>query len=160
MDGIFKCDVCGADINNDDGFLCWREDYNGGYHDFKITHRRCLPKDTLDINIEDAYSIDGRSKLILMVERGDVADFASWAEVFKRFHTPNYEEARPHLPQAKKDGFFEGASDEAILNQESLLAVIQQYGQKINKSEAGASPACLHRNSKGRVRPLLYPLYN
>jgi hypothetical protein len=57
-----------------------------------------------------------------------VANLTEWAEVVKRLHVPNYEEARRFFSVARNDGSFDGL---AMLTQKSLEHVVQTYAERL-----------------------------
>lgn len=131
---IHTCDVCKKTITDtDDAFLAWSDNGNGWQYRFGkffIAHRTCYGNSYMEMDLTSAIHSDGLAKLIVMLEEGIVEDLASFTEVMKRLYLPYYEGARPYLQIAKADGFFEGASPEAILTQQNLLDVIRVYGSK------------------------------
>jgi len=56
-----------------------------------------------------------------------VKDLREWSQLFKRLHTPYYEEARLYWNEADEDGFFEGANELWIYLPDNLKEVISRY---------------------------------
>ena len=59
-----------------------------------------------------------------------VQDMREFAEIMRRLMLPNYEEARQYWAEAESDGFFMEANESWIYAPNTLIRIIQNYGNQ------------------------------
>ncbi len=136
------CDSCGGVIEKPtDGWLEWYTEKDKSLDSgFRIVHHResCMYND-MTLNQQNRSPCDLSLSLVLgsgglgyflfeleLSEKG-VHKFASikeLIEIIRRLHLPYYEEARLYWNDALRDGFHDGCS----FDENTLLAIIQNYG--------------------------------
>ena len=131
------CDSCGGLIENPrDGWFEWYEGKNDqAATGFRIVHHRqsCMYNDqelsaqnkcVMDLNLTDVIGIDGLSHMVQRLDYDTFKDIVEFAEMIRRVHIPNYEEARQYWSSARNDGLLDGNE----YSQSVLLQIINDYG--------------------------------
>jgi hypothetical protein len=140
--GIWFCDVCGDEIADPmKGLLVWKVGDNLVKSDFRVVHKGDCDRIT-DPNHEDytietqnLIGLDGQAWLFSLISYGPlkdgksrgVADLDQWIDVFRRFQTPWYEQARKHFAFESIREQFSDANE--------TLPYEQRYLEEIAKVE-------------------------
>ena len=137
------CDACGEVIDKPkDGWLEWYTEKNTSLATgFRIVHHKesCTYNDqTLeqqnlspcDLGLADVLGSGGLGNLLFMLELSEIgadklADVKELLEIIRRLHLSYYEEARLYWNDALRDGFHDGC----VFDANTLLAIIQNYGE-------------------------------
>ncbi|HET9028272.1 MAG TPA: hypothetical protein VFN07_12155 [Trueperaceae bacterium] len=137
------CDHCGEKIASvEDGYVEWGGT-GGDYVGFRIVHHQpksprgsCYhPDKGHSVPLSHFVGIDGLTQLVALVDPGEhyarenetptVANFREWVDLLRRTQTPGYEEARQYWSIAKRNEYFDGASEAWPYLQRNLIGVIE-----------------------------------
>lgn len=159
----FVCDKCGKLIEKpSDGYVEWLTIYTPNepvtVSEFKIIHAQVtspnkahkegchhhLNSDHLsDIDLSHflknahqyiyAFLSPGPLHDIEGNEPSQVVDFAAFTDFARRLTIPYYEEARQYFDKAINDGYFSDHHSIAIFTEETLLHIIEDYGENYLK---------------------------
>lgn len=138
------CDRCHGVIEKpQDGWLEWLSELPDlTYSGFKIVHHAPAspykPKNgdcyhytrhigRSDMHLDMFLGIDGMARMTTWTYSPGVKSLEEWAEVFRRLHVPNYEEARRHWRKAESEGYiFEGVDEESRYSQSILEEIMKE----------------------------------
>lgn len=134
----WKCDTCGQQTTISDGILFWRGDgRKDPITDFRITHKgQCDPGDEAGfmafMPLDHMMGADGQQILLSFLSagpligkgKGRMMDHDAFVDVFRRLHTPWYEEARPALlGDHRLHNILDGANEYAPYLPEELKKI-------------------------------------
>ncbi len=60
----------------------------------------------------------------------EVLDFREYVEIFRRLHTPFYEEARLYFDEASAAGIIDGHNEFALYDEALLRDIAERFGGK------------------------------
>jgi hypothetical protein len=146
----WRCDRCQTMIASpDDGGVHWRRDHDGKVINIEILHvdrasqrsDGCYPRESReDVALDRMLGPRGIVELLALVDVGahharlpipgggvGVAEWRTWAEVFRRLHVPYYEEARQFFARALRDGMLDGISEIALYTEKILKRLVETY---------------------------------
>lgn len=146
------CDTCGEVIlAPSHGYIEWvREDFRP--LGFRIVHAapyspkhgspRCYSYQDAthraDVPLESMIGAAGLPLLLSLLDHGPLqdpegkrvpqtTDIRGWTELFRRLHSPYYEEARRYFEQAKEDGYFDDMNEYRPYMPDLLRRLISEY---------------------------------
>jgi hypothetical protein len=147
------CDGCGELIQEPaHGYLEWlQEDHKA--HGFRVVHH--APRSPRrsgggscyrytnhfgrsDLDLKTFLGPTGVPVLLRFLDPGpyhvpeyvgpEVRDVREWVELFRRLHTPYYEEAYLYWNRADQDGYFDGANEVWLYLPDTLRHLIERFG--------------------------------
>jgi hypothetical protein len=147
----WKCDRCGQLIEKpEDGWFEWLTTEDNHVSEFRIVHdNQSSPlrhggkgncyfhygkRGHSDTHLEFIASPDGFARVLAFLDPGEildpdqergcrVTDMRAFVEIMRRLYIPHYEEARPFMDAARRDGLIGGEP----YSQQTLHAMIERY---------------------------------
>lgn len=139
MNKIFFCDYCGEIACGDDLYLLFGLEEGGGK--FRILHKKCnafFPAMS-SLNLS-AYFEQGEGatalRLIKVFEdyQSEIAlNIRDLRELFCRIFTKNYEHARRHFEEARRDGLLSHVETPMDLQSCDFEKILNNYGGEYEK---------------------------
>lgn len=140
---VWYCDTCNGEISDPEGSLVvWDFDSNLAKGGFGIVHKgRKCDRDSESHSMELSHMIgaDGQEHLLSFLSYGPlpiregtprVADIDGFVDLFRRLHTPGYEEARRYFNVQEVQEQFSSANEFAAFTPSELEWIIKT-GRKL-----------------------------
>lgn len=138
-DLVLTCDTCGETIEKlNMALLEWSADEADGYlyYGFKLVHKgECDPDDEGgSLELDTVTGLEGKERLLAFLSPGPlivgnprnrVRDLDEFVDMFRRLHTPGYDQARKHFGGRYVHEAFSGANEVFPYTQRSLAGIIE-----------------------------------
>lgn len=136
------CDKCSDDVTVEQGLVAARRDSHGLLQDWRIVHNGdCAPAEnagyTFSVELERMVGQDGLSHLLSLLSPGplqvpdpssptpseEIGNFDAYVDIFRRLHTPFYEQARRRFDSPEVQEQFHAATREYPYRLENLESI-------------------------------------
>lgn len=135
---IWYCDACGNEIHDPQAALVtWDFNKDNEKHEFFIIHKGRIcdrERGSFSMELSDMLGAEGQEHLLSFLSYGPlprregqpkIENMDQFVDLFRRLHTPGYEEARRyfHLEEVRDE--FSGANEYAAYTPASMARIIK-----------------------------------